>query len=137
MSVACPQCGSRFVRESRERAGEKMPRFMSPLRCQHCRTRFIARTFVPSDLKWARCPRCERMDLSSWTGKTYAPRFLMGLKITFGAHRWRCEYCRVNFASFRPRKEIFTFSRWQKIQAAKSPADPLETRKSGEPDTAA
>lgn len=87
------------------------------LRCQDCKTRFVARTFVLSDLKWARCPRCERMDLNSWTGKSYEPPFWTETKITLGAKRWRCEYCRINFASFRPRKEIFTFSRWQKIQA--------------------
>jgi hypothetical protein len=60
------------------------------------------------------------MDLNGWTGKTYQPAFFMGLRITFGAKRWRCEYCRLNFASFRRRKEIFTFSRWQKVQAGMS-----------------
>lgn len=63
------------------------------------------------------------MDLNSWSGKTYEPGFFMKLKITFGAKRWRCEYCRVNFASFRRRKEIFTFSRWQKIRAGISLAE--------------
>jgi hypothetical protein len=57
------------------------------------------------------------MDLNGWTGKTYDPPILTALKVRFGAHRWRCEYCRLNFASWRPRKEIFTFSRWQKLQA--------------------
>jgi hypothetical protein len=57
------------------------------------------------------------MDLNGWTGKTYHPPILTGLMVKFGAHRWRCEYCRLNFASWRPRKEIFTFSRWQKLQA--------------------
>jgi hypothetical protein len=56
------------------------------------------------------------MDLNGWTGKTYTPPFFMGLKVSFGAWKWRCEYCRLNFASFRRRKEIFTFSRWKKIQ---------------------
>jgi hypothetical protein len=59
------------------------------------------------------------MDLNGWTGKSYEPPFFMGLKITFGARRYRCEYCRLNFASFRRRKEAFTFSRWKKIQEQK------------------
>jgi len=117
MSVACPKCGSRFLRESRSRGAEKIPWLSSSLRCDDCQTRFVAKTFVISDLKWARCPCCLRMDLNGWTGKTYDPPFVVGLKVRLGAHRWRCEYCRLNFASWRPRKEIFTFSRWQKFQA--------------------
>jgi hypothetical protein len=58
------------------------------------------------------------MDLNRWTGKTFDPPFWTGLKVTFGANRWRCEYCRLNFASFRPRKEVFTFSRWANMNAA-------------------
>jgi hypothetical protein len=72
---------------------------------------------VLSDLRYARCPECHRMDLNGWTGKTYKPPFFMGIKAQFGAKRWRCEYCRLNFASFRPRKEIFTFKRWRNRQA--------------------
>ncbi len=120
MSTACPKCGSRFLRESRPRDfSEKINRlrFVSPLRCMDCKTRFIARTLVLSDLLYARCPKCFRMDLNSWTGKTYEPPFFMGLKISSGAKRWRCEYCRLNFASFRQRKEIFTFKRWKNRDA--------------------
>jgi endogenous inhibitor of DNA gyrase (YacG/DUF329 family) len=119
MSVSCPKCGSRFLRESRSRPDEKIPWLSSSLRCDDCQTRFIAKTFVLSELKWARCARCQRMDLNGWTGRTYEPPFFTGLKVKLGAHRWRCEYCRWNFASWRPRKEIFTFSRWQKLQAGK------------------
>ena len=58
------------------------------------------------------------MDLNGWTGKTYTPPFFfVGLKVQFGAKKWRCEYCRLNFASFRPRKEVFTFKRWLNRQA--------------------
>ena len=90
---------------------------MSPLRCLDCKTRFVARTFVLSDLRYASCPKCHRMDLNGWTGKTYEPPFFMGLKVGLGAKKWRCEYCRLNFASFRPRKEVFTFKRWLNRQA--------------------
>jgi hypothetical protein len=55
------------------------------------------------------------MDLNGWTGKTFEPPFFMGLKISLGAIRLRCEYCRINFASFRKRKESFTFHRWKKF----------------------
>jgi hypothetical protein len=35
-------------------------------------------------------------------------------KLQLGAYKTRCEYCRYDFASFRKRKETFTFSRWRK-----------------------
>jgi len=93
------------------------------LRCLDCKKRFIARSFFWDDLVYARCPVCHRMDLNGWTGKTFTnPPFRVALKISFGARRWRCEYCRLNFASFRKRKEVFTFRRWKKFgQPAEDP----------------
>lgn len=56
------------------------------------------------------------MDLNGWTGKTYTdPPFWVKVKVNLGARKWRCEYCRLNFASFRKRKEVFTFKRWKKL----------------------
>ena len=108
MSIACPKCGSRFLRESRPRTGKERAdrlRLISPLRCLDCQTRFVARTLVLSDLRYAHCPKCRRMDLNGWTGKTYQPPLFMGLKVWLGAKKWRCEYCRLNFASLgRARK---------------------------------
>jgi hypothetical protein len=115
--TACPQCGSRYVRPSRTRkASEHLGffRLRSPFRCLDCKHRFIAPLIVWEDLFYARCPACHRMDLNGWTGRTYTPPFWMGLRVKCGAHRWRCEYCRLNFASFRNRKEIFTFKRWKR-----------------------
>lgn len=120
MSLACPKCGSRFLRESRPRdTVERINRlrFIAPLRCLDCKTRFVTRTLILSDLLYARCPKCYRMDLNSWTGKTFDPPFFMSVKLYFGAMRWRCEYCRLNFASFRRRREVFTFKRWRNRQA--------------------
>jgi DNA-directed RNA polymerase subunit RPC12/RpoP len=91
-------------------------RFVSPLRCLDCNKRFIGRTLIWQDLFYARCPMCLRMDLNGWTGKTYTdPPFLVAVKVALGARKWRCEYCRLNFASFRRRKEVFTFKRWAKF----------------------
>lgn len=56
------------------------------------------------------------MDLNGWTGKTYTnPPFWVAMKVRLGARKWRCEYCRLNFASFRNRKEVFTFKRWKRF----------------------
>ena len=91
-------------------------RFISPLRCLDCNKRFVGRTLIWQDLLYARCPMCLRMDLNGWTGKTYTdPPFWVAFKVGLGACKWRCEYCRLNFASFRRRKEVFTFKRWARF----------------------
>ncbi|HWF07460.1 MAG TPA: hypothetical protein VG297_03295 [Bryobacteraceae bacterium] len=104
-------------------------RLKTPLRCLHCKERFIAPSIVWADLFFARCPVCHRMDLNGWTGKTYTnPPFWVAMKVRLGARKWRCEYCRLNFASFRRRKEVFTFSRWKKFgpQAEERSRSPRE-----------
>jgi hypothetical protein len=71
------------------------------------------------------------MDLNGWTGKTYTdPPFWVAVKVALGARKLRCEYCRLNFASFRRRKEIFTFKRWKKFgKAAEGGPVPAESDK--------
>ena len=116
MPLACPRCGSRNLRPAQyKNADERINalRFISPLRCKDCRTRFVSKTIFLSDLFYARCPKCDRMDLNRWTGKTYQPTGWTAVKVALGAFKWRCEYCRINFASFRKRRELFAFSRWK------------------------
>ncbi len=139
MSTACPKCGSRYLRPSRARDfSEQMGqlRFNTPLRCLDCNKRFIGRTLIWDDLFFARCPVCLRMDLNGWTGKTYTnPPFWVAFKVGLGARKWRCEYCRLNFASFRPRKEVFTFKRWKKFveQAERSAEESTATQTNAQP----
>jgi predicted Zn-ribbon and HTH transcriptional regulator len=117
MPLACPKCGSRNLRPAHYRNNDERMnalRFIAPLRCKDCRTRFVSKTIFLNELFYARCPKCDRMDLNGWTGKTHQPRGWTAVKVALGAHKWRCEYCRMNFASFRNRKESFTFSRWKK-----------------------
>ncbi len=69
------------------------------------------------------------MDLNFWTGKTYTdPPFRVAFKVILGAKKWRCEYCRLNFASFRKRKEVFSFKRWKRFgqQAEEHAPHPAE-----------
>ncbi len=123
--MECPQCGSRFLKPSRPRNFQEKVKtywFVMPVRCDHCRHRFVMDTIGLADMPYARCPKCNRMDLSSWTGDSYTPRGMTRIKAALGANRFRCEYCRVNFASFRKRKEVFSFHRWERIEAAKKAA---------------
>ena len=116
MNVSCPQCGSRYLKVSECRTLREKLRDLagiSPLRCGDCGRAFVARTWELSVLTHSRCPKCLRMDLSTWNDQQYWPSEWMKLLLKLGAHRYRCEYCRHNFVSFRPRKERFSFNRWR------------------------
>jgi predicted nucleic-acid-binding Zn-ribbon protein len=117
MALACPKCGSRNLRPSHFQNAEERRKalfFISPLRCKDCKTRFTSRTIFPEDLLYARCPKCDRMDLNSWNERRPTTSRWTLFKLQLGAYKTRCEYCRYDFASFRKRKETFTFSRWRK-----------------------
>ena len=114
MPVQCPKCGSRNLRFSRSRVlSEKLKKLLGihALRCRDCHTRFVDRTWRLSDVAFARCPKCWRMDLSHWSKKDFHAPGYMSLALRLGAHPYRCEYCRYNFVSFRQRKERFSFHR--------------------------
>jgi hypothetical protein len=121
MNVNCPKCGSRFLKIShchtlQERVKDLFG--ISPLRCGDCGIRFVARTWNFTVLTHSRCPKCLRMDLSTWTEKQFWPSDFQKLMLSFGAHPYRCEYCRHSFVAFRPRKEEFSFNRWRKRREA-------------------
>jgi hypothetical protein len=77
------------------------------------------------------------MDLNVWTGKTFTdPPFRVAFKVGLGAGQWRCEYCRLNFASFRNRKEVFTFKRWKRfVSQAEGASRPEESKGKGDENT--
>lgn len=108
--VHCPSCGSGHIRHSRrpsllERIASLFGRHT--LRCTDCQHRFSSRVWRFSDLRYSRCPLCYRTTLSEWSETRYIPRFRTLVWIRLGAKRLRCEFCRFNFAGFRPVKEIY------------------------------
>lgn len=76
-------------------------------RCGNCGRKFLSRPMGVGGSVYAKCPRCYRMDLTTWDQKYYRASFWESFKTWFGAHRWRCEPCRTNFVSWRPRKEKY------------------------------
>lgn len=111
MSLTCPSCGSRNVRHSnRESILEKLGSLFGKhaMRCRDCSYRFTATLWKLSDLRYSRCPLCYRMDLTEWSEEHYLPRFGTLVLMRLGARRLRCEYCRFNFAGFRPIKIRFS-----------------------------
>ena len=59
--------------------------------------------------KYAKCPRCYRQELTTWSLEYYHPPAGIHLKITLGATPYRCAACRCNFASFLPCREKFVW----------------------------
>lgn len=107
LNLHCPTCDSKDLRPSLAQGlGERFARMFGvfQLRCKDCDERFTASLWDAANAVYAKCPRCYRMDLSTWTTQYYnAPtRWLIWIK--FGARRHRCEYCRHNFISWRPAK---------------------------------
>ena len=127
--MLCPNCGSRNVRYSQLRTPrERLASLVGirPLRCRDCRGRFVAKTWNPSDLPYARCPKCLNMRLSTWSTSHYHVTFGRGFKLFFGASPYRCEICRHNFVSFRPRKYRYKRARGpaSESQPEQAPAAP-------------
>lgn len=107
MALRCPACGSENIRSSlsqtlTDEIGKVFGFFK--LRCKDCDHRFSHFIWDAVNSFWARCPRCYRQDLGTWSVKYYrAPtRWLVLMKL--GAKRYRCEYCRHNFIDFRRAK---------------------------------
>lgn len=89
-----------------------------PLRCRDCQYRFQSRVWRLADLRYSRCPRCYGTVLSSWSESHYIARFWTTVLLRLGAKRLRCEFCRCNFAGFRPVKVVYSSRHGRGSEAA-------------------
>ena len=108
MQLTCPNCGTRDVRVSHKTSlAEEIRAFFGiyPLRCRKCRTRWRTSVWADGAWRFARCPRCYRQDLSTWSEQYYHPPRWTVILLRSGATPYRCPACRCNFASFRACKE--------------------------------
>jgi hypothetical protein len=125
----CPACGSTHIRVRRARSlldDLLALRGTFPAHCDNCSARFRVRDVELSSAKYAHCPRCLRQDLSTWDLRHYHATLWMQIRMLLGAHRWRCEVCRCNFVSFRPRKEKY-------VRPAERPAPGEDADSGGSP----
>ena len=76
-------------------------------RCQDCGHRYEAAILDDKMFKFAYCPRCHRMDLTSWDPEDYHTSLFTRVKLFFGASAFRCDPCRCNFTSFRQRERRY------------------------------
>jgi hypothetical protein len=108
-ALECGQCGGRDVRRARIQGMPERVRALLgvyPFRCRDCRHRFPVSIWLLSKMAFAKCPKCLGMDLVTWSRKHYRPGLLENLLITFGAQQYRCQQCRYNFVSLRPRRSF-------------------------------
>jgi len=114
---ACPECGARNIRSSRERGVLERCKSVFGVfqfRCRECGHRFSSSMWDFTLWKYARCPKCLRTELSTWSRQYYNPPLQTLILLKLGAAPYRCEFCRCNFASFRACKERFS---WRKRRA--------------------
>ena len=106
----CPYCGALRVRVGHARTPGDYWRLLQgsyPARCVECSARFTVHGAGFGAILYAQCPRCLRLDLSTWDLRHYHATLWMRLQMFLGANRWRCEVCRCNFVSFLGRKEKY------------------------------
>lgn len=72
------------------------------------------------------------MDLSLWNEKDCHISMFAALRLGLGAKPYRCEYCRVNFVSFRLRYERHSFKRWTKPRKSSESRPPEQKTMSQE-----
>ncbi len=112
MQLSCPKCGTREVRVSHRQTIFEVLRSLVgiyPLRCRRCRYRWETSVWSSGAWKYARCPRCYRQELTTWSEQYYHPPRWTLFLLRVGATPYRCAACRCNFASFRRCKERFSW----------------------------
>jgi hypothetical protein len=98
--------------------GERLKDFFGiySLRCKRCGARWQTSVWTESSWRYARCPRCYNMELSTWSEQYYLPPAITRWMLRTGATPYRCDRCRCNFASFRACKERFSWRKKQESQ---------------------
>jgi hypothetical protein len=123
MAFQCPTCGSRRLRFSNPRCWqESVLNWLGwyAARCRDCEARFLGHLLMPDSWLYAKCPRCYRTDLSTWDDRHIRPRTRTKIMLLLGAERMRCEACRCNFASFRPRKMWYRRGKPQELESSEA-----------------
>jgi hypothetical protein len=108
-ALKCPNCASADVRRSRRQNASEAIRMSLgnyPFRCLACNTRFWSSIWLLSVWKYAKCPKCLGLTLTTWLLRSSRPTFFQKLCVTFGAKRHRCSRCRCNFVSFKGRLPV-------------------------------
>ena len=101
---SCPHCGSADVRRSRRQDFGEIPKMalgVYPFRCLKCGDRFFGNVWLLATSGYANCPRCLRLSVLPWTKRESHLSGWDRLRLSLGAHTYRCVPCRYTFISFR------------------------------------
>ena len=104
MAVACPECSAIDVRMSKgkNRFEQALDLFGVPtMRCLDCSNRWKHSLWRIHEIFHARCPRCYRLELTTWDETYYHVPRTWKIPSGLGAKKVRCKACRHNFLSFR------------------------------------
>ena len=107
--LRCPHCGGEHVRRSRHRDRKERLRALLgiyPFRCRDCSFRFRSGVWLLGRSWYAKCPRCLRTELTTWSRRFYQATPWQNVQVFFGAERCRCSACRYNFVTFRPLLQV-------------------------------
>src|SRR6202162_780556 len=130
MQLACPKCATRDIRVShRQGIAEQLRGLIGkyPLRCRRCNARWETSVWEDGAWKYARCPRCYRQELATWSEQYYHPPLRTLIMLRLGATPYRCAACRCNFASFRRCRERFAWRHKENTPAAGDPPTEVES----------
>ena len=131
MQLSCPKCGAREARISHRRTLAEYLRGLVgiyPLRCRRCNTRWETSVWHAGDWRYARCPKCYRQQLTTWSEQYYNAPTSAIFQLRLGATPYRCAACRCNFVSFKKCKERFTWRHQERPSITPEPADTVEKK---------
>jgi C4-type Zn-finger protein len=129
MQLACPQCGTREIRVSKSRTLSEYFKGVVgiyQLRCRRCPARWQTSAWSGGDWRYARCPRCYRQELTTWSEQYYHPPRWTTVLLRAGATPYRCAACRCNFASFRACKEKYSWRQRPQAEEVASDTEPVQ-----------
>lgn len=119
MQLACPKCGTRETRVSGRRGFGELLKGLAgiyPLRCRRCNNRWETSVWADNAWKFARCPRCYRQELTTWSEQYYRAPLWTVFLLRMGGTPYRCAACRCNFVSFRKCRERFAWRHQTRAQ---------------------
>ncbi len=76
------------------------------MRCSDCGHRWRHSLWRLREVFYARCPRCYRLELTTWDETYYHVPAIWRVLTGIGAKKVRCKACRTNFVSFRFVKNV-------------------------------
>jgi hypothetical protein len=136
MQLTCSKCGVRDARVSHpQNILEQVKAWLGiyQLRCRRCKKRWETSVWSDGAWKYARCPRCYRQELTTWSEQYYhSPRWTT-IRLRLGATPYRCAACRCNFASFKECKERFMWRHSTRVDVAPSESESLPPGEATEP----